>query len=283
MHTVIEILNLSIDYLRKVNIESPRRQAEELIGEALGIGRTGVYLEFDRPLMTDELDRCRTWLKRRASGEPLQYISGTVKFFNCELKVTRDVLIPRQETEILVEKIVNTLKKIDLSGKVLWDLCCGSGCIAIALKKQFPELRVAASDLSPSALKIAIENANANQVQDIEFFEGDLLAPFTNRKADFIVCNPPYIAEKEFATLDPEVRFYEPKSALISGTNGMEIYQRLKDELPFVLNPGGKVWFEIGATQGESIKNLFSNSKWARSQLESDWAGHDRFFSLELE
>lgn len=283
MHTVLEILNLSIDYLRKMNIESPRRQAEELIGEALGIGRTGVYLEFDRPLMTDELDRCRSWLKRRASGEPLQYISGTVKFFNCELKVTRDVLIPRQETEILVEKIVNALKKMDLSGKILWDICCGSGSIAIALKKQFPELTVAASDLSSAALKIAIENASANEVSSIEFLEGDLFAPFINRKADFIVCNPPYIAEKEFATLDPEVRLYEPKSALISGASGIEIYQRLKGELPLMLNPGGKVWLEIGATQGESIKNLFTDSKWVRSQLESDWAGHDRFFSLELE
>ena len=282
MYTVLEILNLSIYYLKKMKIQIPRSQAEELVGEALGIGRMGIYLEYDRPLSDAEVSLCRNWLTRRAKGEPIQYISGKTKFFHCEINLTRDVLIPRQETEILVDKIAAILDKIDLSNKTLWDLCCGSGCIAIALKKRFPQLKVLASDLSHSALTIAADNAKKNEVQ-IDFLEGDLLTPFEGMNADFIVCNPPYIAEKEYESLDPEVRHFEPKSALISGELGTEIYVRLAKDLPSKLNAGGLAWFEIGTGQGAAIKELFTDPKWMWSKVESDWAGHDRFFSLELE
>lgn len=282
MHTILEILNLSTAYLQQKGISHARRQAEELLGEALKIGRMGLYLEFDRPLNEPELERCRAWLKRRGQGEPLEYISGQVEFLGCQILVSPAVIVPRQETEILADKIVQELKSKSLANKELWDVCCGSGCLGIALKKQFPELHVVLSDISPEALGQAKINARHNEVE-IEFLEGDLLAPFAERKADFIVCNPPYIAAGEMADLDVEVRLFEPRHALVSGESGLEFYQRLEKDLPQNLKPSGKVWLEIGKDQGQELKKLFGTPKWKNCKLERDWSGHDRFFSLEIE
>ncbi|MEI8125452.1 MAG: peptide chain release factor N(5)-glutamine methyltransferase [Parachlamydiaceae bacterium] len=282
MHTVIEILKLSTEFLKQKGIENSRRQAEDLLGDALGVGRMGLYLEHDRPLTESELNKCREWLKRRGNGEPLQYIAGKVEFFGCSLIVTPEVLIPRQETEILIDKIVQKLSTIDLEGKILWDVCCGSGCIGIALKKKFPKLHVALSDISAEALAVAKKNGIDNDVE-VDYFCGDLLVPFAGRRADFIVSNPPYIAEREYATLDIEVRNYEPKGALISGPTGLEFYKRLAEELPCHLTPKGRAWFEIGTGQGEAIKRLFSSPCWVNCGFELDWSGRERFFSLEIE
>lgn len=282
MRTILEILNLSTDYLTRKGIVQPRLQAEELISQALGLKRMDLYLQFDRPLIDEEITKCRAWLQRRGQGEPLQYIHGQVEFFNCVIKVAPAVLIPRQETEILVDKVAKVMAQETLAGKVLWDICCGSGCIGIALKKRFPELTVCLSDISSNALALAAENAQDNGVE-IELLKGDLLAVFDRKTADFIVCNPPYISEEEFSSLDTEVREYEPRQALISGKTGLEFYERLARELPSYLNPGSKIWFEIGTGQGKAIQKLFQNPFWKRSCIENDWSGHERFFSLEIE
>lgn len=282
MRTVLEILKLSTEYLQQKNIEHPRRQAEELLGEALGLGRMGLYLDYNRPLSEEELNKCRSWLKRRSEGEPLQYISGALDFFDCRIQVSRDVLIPRQETEILVDKIAQELMGEDLEGKVLWDICCGSGCMGIALKKKFPALRVVLSDICDKALSIAQVNASNNGV-DVAFVQGDLLALFKNQRAHFIVCNPPYISEKEYQLLDREVRDYEPKKALVSGDLGLEYYDRFSKDLPRHLYPHGKVWFEIGDGQAEAINRLFGAPCWVKRKYELDWSGRERFFSLEIE
>jgi release factor glutamine methyltransferase len=282
MHTVLEILKLSTDYLQQKNIEHPRRQAEELLGEVLGLGRMGLYLEYSRPLMEEELVKCRAWLKRCGDGEPLQYIVGSLDFFDCRIKVTKDVLIPRQETEILVDKIAQEISKFSLEGKILWDICCGSGCIGIALKKKFPALSVSLSDLSDQALVVAKENAVYNHV-DVECLQGDLLAPFDHQHADFIVCNPPYVSEKEYEGLAVSVKGYEPRLALVSGCSGLEYYERLAIELPRYLHPLGKVWLEIGDGQGEAVKEIFNAPCWRRCLYERDWSGRERFFSLEIE
>jgi release factor glutamine methyltransferase len=282
MRTILEVLKLTTDYLQQKQIESPRRQAEELLSEALGIGRMELYLDYSRPLTNQELDKCREWLKRRGQGEPLQYISGELDFFHCRIKVTPDVLIPRQETEILVDRVVQKLAGESLEGKVLWDICCGSGCIGIALKKRFPALRVVLSDICEKALSVAKANASANEVV-VEYVKGDLLAPFHLQKAHYIVCNPPYISEKEYDGLDQEVRGHEPKKALVSGDSGLECYDKLSRELSEYLMPKGKVWFEIGDGQGEAIRNLFQAPCWQECTYEKDWSGRERFFSLEIE
>jgi release factor glutamine methyltransferase len=282
MKTILDILNLSADFLRQRGIQNPRRQAEELLSDVLGMGRMDLYLEFERPLTEPELDRCRKSLSRRGKREPLQYIHGEVDFYGCRLKVNSHVLIPRQETEILVDKICKELSTLPLEGKSLWDLCCGSGCIGIAIKKRFPTLKVALSDLSDEAIQVARQNAQLNEVE-ADFFQGDLLHPFKGQKVDFVVCNPPYVAAEEYEALEVEVRGYEPKMALVAGKRGIEFYERLAQELPDVLNPAGKVWLEIGHGQGSRVKELFDGSRWKRHELQADWAGLERFFSLEIE
>jgi release factor glutamine methyltransferase len=154
--------------------------------------------------------------------------------------------------------------------------------MGIALKKRFPELTVCLSDISSEALAIAAENASINCVE-VELLEGDLLHAFKGRSADFIVCNPPYISEREFSSLDIEVRAHEPRRALIAGESGLEFYERLACELPSYLNPGSKIWFEIGTGQGEAVQKLFQGSFWKNCRVENDWSGHERFFSLEIE
>ena len=279
MRSLLDVLTLSDEYLKKKRIQNSRREAEKLLCDFFQCSRIALYTQFDRPLTESELELCREKLQRRGEGEPIGYIHGEVEFFHCKIKVDSAVLIPRQETEVLVSRIVGELESKNLEGKVLWDLCSGSGCIGIAIKKRFPELTVVLSDISEEALKKAKENALFNCVE-VSFVKGDLLAPFKGNKADFLVCNPPYVSEVEYATLEREVQAFEPKLALVSGSSGLEFYQRLAKELSFYINRGGKAWFELGSGQGKAVKELFSNFS---ADFEQDWSGHDRFFFLVFE
>lgn len=274
MKTIAEIIELSAQFLAVRKADRPKRSAEELLAHILKCKRMDLYLGFDRPVVESELVTLRALLKRYGAGEPLAYTLGEVDFLGCKIKVDKRVLIPRPETEILASMIVKEAK----AGQVLWDVCTGSGCIGIALKKAVADLQVALSDLSSDALAVATENAKDLPV---EIYQGDLLAPFIGKKADIIVCNPPYISEKEYLKLDPSVRDFEPKLALVGGERGTEIYKRLAKVLPDFLNAGGKVFFEIGFDQKEAIKEIFSDTIWARREVLNDWAGLPRFFFLE--
>jgi release factor glutamine methyltransferase len=219
---------------------------------------------------------------RRAKGEPYQYICGEVEFFGCTIGVNSAVLIPRQETEILVDLIAKKLATESQEGKILWDVCTGSGCIGIALKNAFPALDVTASDISEEALKVAKDNAERNEVA-VRLFHGDFLAPFADKRADYIVCNPPYVSEEEFATLEAEVREFEPKRALVAQDHGLFFYKQLAANIFNILRPKGKMWLELGYNQGSAVRDIFSSAGAIHMQLIKDWSGHDRFFSLEIE
>ena len=283
MKTLLEIIRLSTDHLNRLGIPSPRREAEELIADCLNLKRIDLYIQYNYPLNEDELEKCRDSIKRRCKGEPSQYIRGFVDFFNCKILVNPNVLIPRHETEILVDIISKKLEKeASLQDKVLWDICCGSGCIGISLKKKFPELSVTLSDISKEALLVAKENAAINNT-DVNFLLGNLFEPYGDRKADYIVSNPPYIAESEFQSLQKEVAQFEPKLALISGSTGLEFYEYFAKHIRKYLQPHGKAWFEIGAGQGNALIDLFKFNKFDTISVEKDWSQHDRFFSLEIE
>jgi release factor glutamine methyltransferase len=217
-------------------------------------------------------------IERLSRGEPLEYLLGEVSFLECRLRVTPDVLIPRPETELLAERITEPLRGV----AVLWDLCAGSGALGIALKKRIPHLCVALADISPKALAVARDNAQRNGVS-VSLHEGDLFAPFAGKRADAIVCNPPYVAESEYPSLPPSVRDFEPSLALIGGPTGLTFYERLAKEAPPYLAPGGKLFLEIGATQAESIRKIFSSPLWRCGDSLADWSGRDRFFFLERE
>lgn len=281
MITVQEVLNRSIDYLEKKNLPQSRRQAEEILSLSLKRPRIELYMHFDQPVEERELQVIRENLSRRAKREPLQYIEGKVQFYNAEFKVDSNVLIPRHETEILVDYIAGELKKENLYGKVLWDLCTGSGCIGISLKRVFPELRVILTDFSHEALKKARENAELNGVE-VEIYFGDLFEAF-NEPVDFLVSNPPYISTSELVKLEPEVIQYEPKMSLDGGPEGLDFYRRIEKELKNKLKNPGKGWFEIGSNQKEALQELFCDKNNFKTKFEKDYAGHNRFFFLELE
>jgi release factor glutamine methyltransferase len=283
MKSVVEILDLSARFLASQKIERPRRSAEDLLAHVLQCKRLDLYLQYDRPLLEKELLSMRELVKRCASQEPIDYLIGEVDFFGCALAIDRRVLIPRQETEALVERIVKKLSFLpSLEGKVLWDLCTGSGCIGIALKKRYPSLKVSLSDQSRPALEVALQNSRRNGVE-VELCEGDLLEPFKGRKADFIVCNPPYVTAAEYIDLPVAVKDFEPKMALVGGERGTEIYERLEKEVKHFLHPGASLFFEIGSTQGNELKKIFSSPFWSSQEIHLDGSGRDRFFFLEMQ
>lgn len=282
MKTIKDVIQLSTQYFKDHGIEFPRRQAEELLCYVLGCKRIQLYMDYDRPLEECELEKSRSFLRRRAKGEPFAYIAGHVDFFDCKIQVNRHVLIPRQETEILLDLVCKEIHQgDDWQGKTVWDLCCGSGCLGIGLKKRCPFIHVVLSDISQDALEIARKNALENNVE-VTFAQGDLLAPFQGMKADLVICNPPYVSESEYMALDASVLHYEPKRALVGGPSGMEFYQRICQELPAHLTSKAPVWFEIGSKQGEAIRSLFDHSPWHSGKVMKDWSGHDRFFRVTV-
>jgi release factor glutamine methyltransferase len=280
MKTILEVVQLGSKYLESRDIPYPRRQIEEIVSFVLGMKRLALYLDFQKPLTSEELDRARHLLERRGRREPLEYLIGEVSFLDCLLRVTRAVLIPRPETEALAEKVIEVLRPLSLEGKELWDLCCGSGCLGLAIKKRYPQLKVVLTDLSIEALELAKENGKRNGVE-VEYLQGSLFEPLEGRMADFIISNPPYVSQREYEQLPNEVRDFEPKQALLAGPTGLEFYERFSQQMERFLRPGGRAWFEIGADQAEQVKNLFLSPAWGCVTVEQDLAGRDRFFSLE--
>lgn len=279
MKTVGEILAMSAQFLREKQCPRYRRDAEDLIAHALKLKRMDLYMQFDRPVQEFELELLRGLLKRAGKGEPIEYMIGEVSFYHSNIAVGPGVLIPRPETEILVAQVAKLLQGSEMA---VWDLCTGSGCIGIALKKVCPTLQVSLSDISEKALEFAASNAKSNGIE-IEILKGDLLAPFAGRKANAVICNPPYVSSKEFLTLDSSVKDFEPKEALVGGEDGLFFYRRLAEDLPKYLHPSAKVFFEIGENQGESVLKLFAAPVWKSARVEKDWVGKDRFFFLEFE
>ena len=273
MRSMRELITLSTDYLKKRGVAHPRREAEELLAHLLNKKRLELYFDYDAPLQEKEVAAYRERIKRKGDKEPLAYILGEMPFLELTLKVTKDVLIPRHETEILADLVSKQLGDASIH---IWDLCCGSGCLGLSIKRRHPQAEVTLSDVSKEALAVAKENASLNHL-DVTFLEGDLLAPFSG-KADVILCNPPYVTEEEYETLEDEVRLFEPKLALVGGT---DFYARLEWELPPYLNDNAKLFFEIGAGQKEALEELFKASHWTQKRCEKDWSGNDRFFFLE--
>ncbi len=276
MKSLGEVIALSSQFLQDKGIERGRRLIEDLLAHLLKCKRIDLYLQFDRPMEEKELGVIRGSVKRLVSGEPIDYIIGEVDFFGSTFLVDSRVLIPRPETEVLVDLIA---KRMGVQ-QSLWDVCAGSGCIGISLKKKFPHLSVFLSDLSEKALEVAKANGVKNGA-DVHFYLGDLFAPFKGNSTDLIVCNPPYVSSLEFETLDSSVRDFEPKMALVGDGNGLDFYERISLEAPEFLNHKGQIYLEIGWKQGEAVQKMFTSSVWGKKELIQDWSGKDRFFFLE--
>lgn len=270
MKTVGEVLKLSVSH---VGEERPRHEIEWLIADVLGISRLDLYLQFDRPLEESELSLIRPQLARLKKGEPLAYVRGQAPFFKDEFFVSQDVLIPRPETELLVEKASLFLASKKTPG-TLFDICTGSGCIGLSIKKQFPLWNIVLSDISEEALAIAKKNAQKLSLS-VEFLLGDLLEPF-HTKADCIVANPPYLSQEEWETGDSSVKQYEPKLALLGGKTGLEWYDRFFTCVKEYIHPDGCIFVEIGSTQGPAVIDLIRKHNFSEVTLFQDLSGHDR-------
>lgn len=260
---------------------APHEQ-DATVAAFLGVSRGDLYLEGEVALSVEQRSLLEQWLLRRGAGEPLAYLTGMVEFAGLALRVNRSVLIPRPETELLFEIMKRKILERGARGR-LWDLCCGSGCLALAFKKHCPNLQVFATDLSSLALEMARENARLNHIDDITFLQGDLLCPMHGQTVDYVVSNPPYVSLQEWRDLERDVKDFEPSLALIGGERGTEFYERLAPSLGHYVVSGGMAAFEIGSQQALQVQRLFECTPWKRGWIEVDWAGHDRFFFLERE
>ncbi len=282
--TVMKAVELSEKYLKEKGVEEARANAELLLADVLHCKRLELYLQFDKPLSEKEKNIYRNYLSRRAKGEPLQYITGEVEFYGIKLKVNPSVLIPRPETELLVEKIIKENgKKENL--KIL-DVGTGSGNIAIALKKNIAASEVYSIDISPEAIETAKENVAINGLENgivLETF--DILNDEVFRKFagfDIVVSNPPYIPLNELENLQREIKDFEPKEALTDGNNGLSFFKRIAEVSKTILKKGGKIYFEIGIGEEEKVGEILKNNGFVNIETEKDFSGIVRIVKGEL-
>ncbi len=253
--TVLQLIRWSAEYLETKGIQHARLDVEHLLAHALETERLGLYLEFDRPVTSSELGRFKPLLLERARRKPLQYILGRTSFRALELRTDPRVLIPRPETEELVEAVLRQVTDWDRNEIRALDVGTGSGAIALSLVSEGSFVEVVATDASPAALEVARENARIHALEArIDFREGSGLDPVRpGERFDVLVSNPPYVTEREFADLDPEVRDWEPREALVAGGEGLDLLNELVDRAPDVLEVGGLIALEVGADQAPVV------------------------------
>lgn len=254
--TVKRILDWTTEHLKKHGSESARLDAEILLAHTRGCKRIDLYTRYDEPLSERQRAQMRDLVKRRANAEPVAYLVGYKEFYSLSFKVTRDVLIPRPETETLVLEAIELAKSSPADRLSLLDLCTGSGCIAVAAAKGSTKLAVSATDRSEAALAVARENAERIGVT-VQFRQGDLFdAVPADAKFDVILSNPPYVSEREYESLPPDIRRHEPAVALLAGPDGLDVLRRIADEAPKRLHAGGQLLVELDPQQAETVAGL---------------------------
>jgi release factor glutamine methyltransferase len=297
---LLELLKKASDELAKAGIDDALPDAEILVFHAVGADRLDAYLNNPEVKSADAAKAGRL-IRRRAKGEPVQYIVGHIEFFGLTIRVGKGVLIPRPETELLVEEVIKTIrgeasgvrsrKKASSAAShalplrpfpslSLLDLCTGSGCIALALAKEFPDEEVYGTDLSREALKYAKKNARANNIGNVRFFQGPLFAPVKGRKFHIITANPPYIRRDELDTLQREIRDWEPVTALDGGEDGMDFYRRILSSAAEYLAPGGLIFLELGYDQAAAVREIALRHGFGDAEVIEDYAGIGRILKV---
>ena len=276
MLTVLEIIKKTTDFFAGKGIESPRLQAELLIGHALGLKRMQLYLQFERPLAEADLEKIRPLVRRRGQCEPLQYVLGEIEFHGLRLKIDRRALIPRPETELLVATALAACAPPP--ARVL-DLGTGSGAIALAMAKELPAAAVTAVEVSDEALALARENAAGTGLAErITFLKSSWFAALpAEARFDLIVANPPYLSAEETAATAPEVQGHEPALALTAADGGCADLRMIIAGAPAFLVPGGLLVLETGIAQHAELTALAQAAGFARVESRPDLAGRDRF------
>jgi release factor glutamine methyltransferase len=273
----LEILQSARELLEISGLNDADREAELILSHCLGIDRLHLYKD-DPDIPENILLQIYEYLRRRAAREPLQYILGYTEVHGLKIKVGPGVLIPRPETELLVEEAIKTVHALRFTSLHILDLCTGSGCIALALAKEFPDAEVYGTDKSENAIRYAEENADRNLIKNVTFLTGSLFDPLKNSdiKFDFIISNPPYIKRDEIKNLQPEIRDWEPGEALDGGEDGLDYYRMLIPEAGNYLNKHGYLILEIGIDQAKEIKKLASDAGFQDIIVIRDYSGIER-------
>lgn len=279
MPTIADTLKHAVQQLRRADVPNDLLDAQTLLAHALGKDRTYLIINFTESLTENLLATYQSLLDRRAAGEPLQYIVGKQEFYGLEFEVTPAVLIPRPETELIVEETIRLAE--NLSEPIIVDVGTGSGCIAVTLARELETARVIATDISAAALQVARRNAEKHGLSDrVQFLETDLLNGVAS-KADCILSNPPYIAPLELQSLQREVRDWEPHTALTDNADGLQFYRRLLADAPAHLKENGYLILEMGYKQAETIKAFVDRTVWRAPKALLDLQGIERTVVLQ--
>ncbi|MBW8017413.1 MAG: peptide chain release factor N(5)-glutamine methyltransferase [Planctomycetes bacterium] len=279
--TIQKLLNWMTDYFTTNEIDEPRLSAEMILSYALDLKRIELYMHFNRAVDKPTLDKLHQLIKRAAASEPIAYLVGRKEFYSLEIKVNSDCLIPRPETELLVERAIEFLRKRP-APRYACDLCTGSGCIATAVAKGVDDIKIIATDICDAALSVAAENvAHHNLTGNIHLLCGDLFDPviegLDQTRFDLIISNPPYISTAEMAGLGKNVKDYEPHKALHAGEEGLDIYKRIIEQANDHLKDDGALMLEIGYKQAAGVTELLENTNaFKKITVEKDPHGNDR-------
>lgn len=286
--TILEVISVSTEYLKSRGIEDARLNAELLLAHVLGYRRIDLYTHFDEPLDELEREQYKALLRRRAAREPLQYILGEAEFMGLSFFVDRRVLIPRPETEILVEKTIELCKLHGGSAGAIRLLDVGTGCgnIAVTVAKFVSNAIVTAIDISVDALEVAMHNAEVHGVSDrVTFKQVDVFSPsrvLEDQPFDIIVSNPPYVSKEEFAGLPPEIRDYEVRFATCDESDGLTFFRRISELGTSLLRKGGSLLFEVGYGQGQDVKRIMSSAGYSQVEVFKDLSGIERVLRGKL-
>jgi len=256
------------------------REAQEIICHVLKIDKIQLYTE-NPEITSEQAHTIKSLIERRLKKEPLQYILGECYFYNIKIKVGRGVLIPRPETEILVEQVLERRKLIINTGNRILDLCTGSGCIALAIGKNVPEFQIFGIDKSEKAVKYATENKALNNIKNVIFLVGDMFNPFKEKIFACITANPPYVKTDEISKLQPEIKNYEPLEALNGGEDGLNFYRKIIENAEKYLLNSGLIFLEIGQGQAKAVQNIALMSGFNVIEVVKDIAGIDRVMILQ--
>ena len=278
---VIDILNWGEDYFKLKGFESPKQEIEWLLCDLLNYKRIDLYVQFEQPIHRPQLKQLKEWIKRRIGREPLQYITGKTEFYGYKFIITPDVLIPRPETERVVDVALHKIGNIK-NPKVL-DVGSGSGCIAIAIGAEKKDALILSVDISEGAIRKAKKNAVLNELSNIEFQVMDILKDIPDGPFDLLVSNPPYIPEEEMRETMPEVHQYEPKIALTDERDGLTFYRRFAKIGKSLIKPGGSMVLEVGLGEHPAkAVDIFQSAGYSQLELIPDYNSDERVLKIQI-
>ena len=278
---IIDIIKWGEDYFKTRGFENPKQEIEWLLCDLLGLKRIDLYVKFEEKINDYKLNKLKGWIKRRLNREPLQYITGETEFYGLKFKTTPQALIPRPETERLVDITLDCIAN-NSEAKIL-EIGTGTGCVSIAISNRRPKVNIVSLDISKEALELAKINAELNNCKNIKFLQMDFLMDFPEEKFDIIISNPPYIPEKEIKDIMPEVKNYEPRIALTDNEDGLTFYHRIAKKAKNLIATKGLIVLEVGlGDHPQKVFSLFSKLGFDKLELLKDYNSNERILRINI-